>query len=76
MKTDLLTESRSPLACSVERVVRSRTGGTIRDLQVEISGGTVILSGRTNTYYTKQLATHAALDAIDDASLANMIEVL
>jgi osmotically-inducible protein OsmY len=59
----------------VERVVRARTSGQIRGLRVECFGGEVILSGRTHTYYTKQLATHAAMDAIEDASLTNAIEV-
>ncbi len=59
----------------VERFVRLRTGGTIRALHVEVSDGEVILSGRTSTYYNKQLATHAALDAASELSLTNEIEV-
>lgn len=63
------------IADTVERYVRLRTGGTIRSLRVEVSDGEVILSGRTSTYYNKQLATHAALDAASKLSLTNEIEV-
>ena len=67
--------SARELADTVERYVRLRTGGTIRSLHVEVHGGGVLLSGRTSTYYNKQLATHAALDAANDLSLTNEIEV-
>ena len=59
----------------VERFVRLRTGGTIRSLHVEVHDGEVLLSGRTSTYYSKQLATHAALDAANELTLTNDIEV-
>lgn len=67
--------SARELADTVERYVRLRTGGTIRSLHVEVTEGEVILSGRTSTYYNKQLATHAALDAAGEMSLTNEIEV-
>ena len=67
--------SARELADTVERYVRLRTGGTIRSLHVEVSEGEVILSGHTSTYYNKQLATHAALDAASELSLTNEIEV-
>ena len=63
------------IAETVERYVRLRTGGTIRSLHVEVHDGEVLLSGRTSTYYNKQLATHAALDAASAMSLTNDIEV-
>ncbi len=63
------------IAETVERYVRLRTGGTIRSLHVEVHDGEVILTGRTSTYYNKQLATHAALDAADELSLTNDIQV-
>ncbi len=46
----------------IMRLVQSRTGGRIHGLNVVVSGGEVIISGHTSTYYLKQLATHAALD--------------
>jgi hypothetical protein len=54
-----VTES---LADQIARMVQSRTGGRIVGLNVELTGAGVTISGRTTTYYLKQLATHAALD--------------
>ncbi len=60
----------------VEDSIRSQLSGMIRDLQVEEVDGEVILSGRTGTYYAKQLATHAAMAAQSEMNLKNDIEVL
>jgi osmotically-inducible protein OsmY len=60
---------------NIEQVVRLRTGGTIRGLRVEVGDGRVTLTGRTNTFFCKQLATAAALGALGDRALDNMIEV-
>ena len=59
----------------IERCVRIRTGGMIRGLRVDVLDDDVVISGRTTTYYNKQLATHAALDAINEMTLVNDIEV-
>ena len=59
----------------VERVVRLRTGGMIHGLRVEVGDDRVTLTGRTTTFYSKQLATHAALGALVGLSLSNLIEV-
>jgi hypothetical protein len=59
----------------IERCVRLRTGGMIRGLRVDVTDEEVVISGRTTTYYNKQLATHAALDAAKEISLKNDIEV-
>ena len=63
------------LVTRIERTVRGRTGGRIRDLHVAVQGGGVIISGVACTYYAKQLATHAALGELDDRTLSNEIEV-
>ena len=63
------------LVDQVEQAVQVRTGGRIRDLQILLSEGRVIVSGRTSTYYLKQLATHAIRDAVDDLSVQNDVEV-
>jgi hypothetical protein len=63
------------LVDQVEQAVQVRTGGRIRDLQNLLSEGRVIVSGRTSTYYLKQLATHAIRDAVDDLSVQNDVEV-
>ena len=72
---EVIDVSPREIAETVERYVRLRTGGTIRGLHVEVEDGEVVLTGRTSTYYNKQLATHAALDAAEDLSLINDIKV-
>jgi hypothetical protein len=59
----------------IERVVRMRTGGMIRGLRVEVGEERVTLTGRTDTFFCKQLATSAALGALGDRALSNLIEV-
>jgi hypothetical protein len=64
------------LASRIENVILGRTGGTIYGLRVDVrDDGSVVLSGRTTTYYNKQLATHAAQSATRDCALSNQIEV-
>jgi hypothetical protein len=46
----------------ITRLVQSRTGGCIQGLNVEVIDRDVVITGRTSTYYLKQLATHATLD--------------
>jgi hypothetical protein len=57
--------------------LKSRLGGRVQDLRLEkTSERCVILQGRTNTYYAKQLAQQAAMEALgDDVELANEIVV-
>lgn len=62
-------------AAIVERLVQTRTGGNIRELRVEMNDSGVILSGRAKTYYNKQMATHATLEALGRVSIRNDIEV-
>ena len=74
---ELQTCWKSPTthAEQIKQFVRARTGGMIRGLQVDVFDDEIVLSGRTGTYYIKQLATHAALDALVDFRLTNDIEV-
>lgn len=67
--------AKQELAQSIERVVRSRTGGQIRGLRVEVGREGVLLQGRSPTFYCKQLAQHAAMDLAGSAALTNDIEV-
>jgi hypothetical protein len=76
MTTAGLEAPTDDLVARVERIVRCRTGGRIRDLRVEVQGADVIISGIACTYYAKQLATHAALDECDARTLSNEIEVM
>lgn len=81
MELDTLLNSSDPmdslgaLAERIERLVRQRTTGLVRDLKVAALPGEIVLTGRASTYYAKQLATHAALDAVEHLTLTNDIEV-
>jgi hypothetical protein len=55
--------------------VRSRLGGRVRHLQVLNHTNGLIITGRTATYYAKQLAQHAVMEASVLPILANDIEV-
>jgi len=72
------SSSPSPSPLMVERIehfVQSRTNGMVHDLTVNVFDDEVVLTGRTNTYYNKQLATHAVLAAFSGMVLTNDIEV-
>jgi hypothetical protein len=62
MPVSIRSGAAESLEDQIMRLVQSRTGGRIHGLNVAVAGGEVIISGRTTTYYLKQLATHAALD--------------
>lgn len=64
------------LASRIARVVHKRTGGRIRELRVEVSRERVRLYGACSTYYTKQLAQHAAMCFSPGGTLINDIEVV
>lgn len=64
-----------PVEVRVAQVIRLRTGGTIRGLRVDVGGDRVTLTGRTTSFYNKQLATHAAMGALGDQPLSNDIIV-
>ena len=59
----------------LEHFVHARTNGMVRNLEILVLDGEVIISGKAHTYYTKQLATHAIFAVVQDYSLTNNIEV-
>ncbi|MHC4399419.1 MAG: BON domain-containing protein [Planctomycetota bacterium] len=63
------------LAASIEKAVWQETGGSVRNLRVEVSREGVLLTGRCSTYYTKQKAQHAAMAMPCGVRLTNRIEV-
>ncbi len=69
------TEVSGELAGRIESSVLRRTAGLVSQLRVDVFGREVVLSGRAVSYYGKQLATHAALDAVRDNTVTNDIEV-
>lgn len=58
----------------VQRVIRL-TGRRVRDLTVEVAGEEVVLRGRANSFYVKQLAQHAVREVLAFAPLRNAIVV-
>lgn len=64
------------LAASIERAVQYQTSGGVRGLTVVVNREGVLLMGRCQTYYCKQLAQQAAMEGIPhNRLLTNAIEV-
>ena len=68
-------EEAEELAASIERAVQCETGRGVADLTVEVGPHGVLLKGLCDTYYTKQLAQHAAMRMPGGDRLTNSIEV-
>jgi hypothetical protein len=68
-------EEAEELAASIERAVQYETGRGVADLMVEVSSQGIRLKGRCSSYYTKQLAQHAAMRIPGGDRLTNSIEV-
>jgi hypothetical protein len=66
-----------PLTEIVLQRVVARTGRRVKNLSVELGEGQgrVVLRGRTNSYHVKQLAQHAAREALPNARVENAIIV-
>jgi hypothetical protein len=63
------------LAGLIEQRITARTSGRIRNLQVTCQSGRVTIRGQCATFYTKQLAQHAAMGVIEDETVVNEIAV-
>ncbi|TWU13593.1 hypothetical protein CA54_24280 [Symmachiella macrocystis] len=69
-------ELKMPLDERVRQQVLKHTNGMIQGLQVDLLADHLVLTGRTNSYYAKQLASHAAMNTIDEVlELTNDIRV-
>jgi len=75
VEVDQRTERQRHLAVAIRQRIESRLGGRVRDLAIRIRGATIVLEGRCSTFYTKQLAQHAALGVLDEEQLENAITV-
>lgn len=60
----------------LERHVRERTAGRIQNLQLEQSSHWLILTGRCDSFYAKQLAQEAAREVAPDCRVLNEILVV
>jgi hypothetical protein len=59
----------------LEAVVRQRVSGLVRSLHIVVEENGLVLNGSARTYYAKQLAQHAAMNACPLPIRANRIEV-
>ena len=71
----ILVERNRQLVIAIRKRIETRLPGRVRNLKVHVLGGAVLLEGQCATYYTKQLAQHAALGILDEERLENEIEV-
>lgn len=55
--------------------LQNRLSGRVLDLRLEAHGAGLVLRGSARTYYAKQLAQHAVMEATDVPILANAIAV-
>lgn len=74
-ETILRVVGRPDLEIAIRQRIESRLPGRIRNLSIRVIENVVILEGQCSTYYTKQLAQHAAMGVIDDEQLENAIIV-
>jgi hypothetical protein len=70
-----LRDVTATLPC-LEAQLQARLGGQVRGLRLELQEGRVVLHGQCRTYYAKQLAQHAVMDATALPIAANAIEVV
>jgi hypothetical protein len=68
-------EASRCLAAAILQRIEARLPGRVRNLAVHVTDDTVVLEGKCATYYTKQLAQHAALGVLEDEHLENAIVV-
>jgi osmotically-inducible protein OsmY len=68
-------EEAEQLAALIEKAIEHETGNGIRELAIVIEGDGILLSGRCESFYHKQLAQHAAMSISGCERLVNGIEV-
>jgi hypothetical protein len=59
----------------IKRAVRRKTGGGILQLTVEVEGESLVLRGRSASFYYKQIAQEACMKHLDGQVLVNEIQV-
>lgn len=60
---------------AIRQRIEGRLHGRVRNLKVRAYANLVVLEGQCATYYTKQLAQHAAMGILEDEQLENAIVV-
>ena len=67
--------STSDGAAKLEIHVQCRLSGSVHDFRVDVANNGLVLRGHARTYYAKQLAQHAVMEATPLPIVANEIEV-
>jgi hypothetical protein len=67
--------SHEALEIAIRKRIEARLCGRVRNLNVRVVADVVILEGQCATYYTKQIAQHAAMAILEDEQLENTIIV-
>lgn len=70
-----LSPFSSNLPGIVAREICERTGGQIHGLEVVLTGNRIAVTGRTNSYYLKQLAVQAVRNAVSENALVIDVDV-
>jgi hypothetical protein len=60
----------------LEQHVQRRLNGRVRDFRLSLRDDGLVLKGYARSYYAKQLAQHAVMEAVDVPINANDIEVI
>jgi hypothetical protein len=59
----------------LESLIQRRTGRQVSGLHLEMSPGHVVLRGRAQSFYVKQIAQHCVLESLPNTHLTNAIIV-
>jgi hypothetical protein len=70
LSQDILAKTSDELPLAVEDEIRRRTWGRVQRLRVDAADGRVVVRGAALSYYVKQLAIQAVLDALGPAGAA------
>jgi hypothetical protein len=73
--TETLARLSSPSFSDLVRLVHRQTQQQVRDLAIHQREGRMVVTGRADTYYAKQLVTQAILTAAPAVRLVNEISV-
>jgi hypothetical protein len=76
MDSTIVPASEERLSIVIVRLIERRTGNKVQDLHVLVKGDQISLHGRCASFYTKQLAQHAAMSVAMGATLHNEILVV
>ena len=70
-----MLQTRAQLQASVAQTVQANTANAVHNLAILVDEAEIRISGTTNSYYIKQLATQAALGASSGHAVRNDIHV-